>query len=144
MDSIPSGICDYCSKYFFENDIRLKQVSNECHEVFKLEFCNHDCLKSVEKNYPFVKHFQYKSLKITTTDDDEDNCKDDIVNTLITSFPSVIFDFSNEKPTIKKAYQILEYYVNLKRKINDIKEDKYFLEYADSINLFDMSKIKLI
>ena len=28
--NIPISICDYCSKYFYEGDYRLVQISNEC------------------------------------------------------------------------------------------------------------------
>ena len=47
MQSLPSGICDYCSNMFYENDFSLKQVSNDIHDLFKLDFCNINCLKSI-------------------------------------------------------------------------------------------------
>lgn len=54
------GLCDFCSKPFYENDFRLKQISNECANVFKLEFCGIDCLQEVEKDYMFVRSYEFQ------------------------------------------------------------------------------------
>lgn len=151
MQEMPSGICDSCSKSFFKNDSRLKQVSNECHDLFKLEFCNSTCLKNIEKDYPFIKDFEFKNIQITkeaknfggdSDSDSESEFQKDLFNTLVMNYQNVVFDFSNNIPNIKKSYQIYEYYYNLKK--NDVREitkkDKYFLKFADRYNLFNINK----
>ena len=157
MQNIPSGICDFCSQPFYYKDYRLKQVSNECHDLFKLEFCNSNCLKSIQIKYPFVESFKFKNIQIlqnmnreiyggnSDSDSESDNDeKDNIINTFITNFPSVVFDFSGEKPVKRGSCEMIKYYVDLKKKekeIIDINcEDKYFLEFADKYKLFNISK----
>lgn len=68
------GLCDFCSKPFYENDFRLKQISNECANVFKLEFCDIDCLQAVEKDFTFVRLFEFqKTNEYNYFNKDEDN-----------------------------------------------------------------------
>lgn len=70
----PMGLCDFCSKPFYENDFRLKQISNECAIVFRLEFCGIDCLQAVEKDYTFVRSYEFqKTNEYNYFNDDEDN-----------------------------------------------------------------------
>jgi hypothetical protein len=70
----PLGLCDFCSKPFYENDFRLKQISNECANVFKLEFCGIDCLQAVEKDYMFVRLYEFqKTNEYNCVNEDEYN-----------------------------------------------------------------------
>jgi hypothetical protein len=159
MQSLPSGICDYCSNMFYENDFSLKQVSNEIHDLFKLDFCNINCLKSIQNEYPFVEDFEFKNIQITKNMNKEICCdnsdsdseseseseKDIIISSLIRNCPSVVFDFSGETPVKRGPCEMIKYYYDLKNnKIRDLKEeDKYFLEFSDNNNLFNINKIKI-
>jgi hypothetical protein len=135
--NIPISICDYCSKYFYEGDYRLVQISNECIDLFKLEFCSIECLQEVEKNYHIVRLFEFeKHNKKTLVDMVKE---DDLMNILVINFVEFIIDIENRKPI--KSYEIIDNYFKLYNKNKDYltdKETKYinFIRENNIFNLF--------
>lgn len=130
----PFGACDFCSKLFFENDYRLKQISNECSNIFKFEFCDIICLQAVEKDYDFVRIFEFeKTNKYKNLDSNELN----IMKTLFTTFKSNVLDYSDENCIkYKRAYQLMKEYIDL-NELSTIPEDKReYLEYIKNNKIF--------
>lgn len=150
MGSNSYGVCNYCSKCFLKNDLILKQVSNESHKIFKLYFCDINCLQCVEKDYKFVNYFDFEIYKFNNANADEDaNEKKDynLMIDFINTYPTFVLYFNNNKLYPKKVYEILNDYCILKKskaKEKLTKEEKSFIEFIELNCLFDYYKIKLI
>ena len=151
--SLPCAICDYCSKLYYDGDFLLKQTSNECHNVFKLEFCNMECLQKVEKDFPFVRHFEFERKQILSNeseDNDEDNDydeKDIIINEFFRKYPSFILNQNGDNVGPKKSYEIIENFCKMmfsKNKEEMNEEEISLVEFSNKYSLFDYCKIKLI
>jgi len=145
----PMGLCDFCSKPFYENDFRLKQISNECANVFRLEFCGIDCLQAVEKDYTFVRSYEFqKTNEYNYFNEDEDNIigefmmkhrsfafiseDNEIKNLNKTPSPIPVYDNASQEPVYDNPSQETDY--DNPKKINkiDLDNDYICLDFEDT------------
>lgn len=125
----PLGLCDFCSKPFYENDFRLKQISNECANVFKLEFCGIDCLQAVEKDYMFVRLYEFqKTNEYNCVNEDEYN----IIGAFLMNHRSFAFVCDNPTPIYDNPTD------TNKNKI-DLDSDYICLDFEDNKSKFKSS-----
>ena len=134
MESMPVGICDCCSKYFYETDNILKQTSNEVCDVFKLQLCNQKCLEAIANNYSFVNNFEFSEINSS----EEEELDEFIFNMFITNFPNFAINFEQKKP--KKSLEIMKEYIDLKNKdkIKLNNDEQNYLEFVRVYNVFTL------
>ena len=135
-NSLPNGICDCCSKYFYEGDNRIVQTSNHCSDLFKLEFCSIDCLQKVEKDFEIVRILEFENQIEKIVEDDDEN--ENLMNILVTNFVEFVIDIENRRPI--KSYEIMNNYIKLyqKKQYELSEHEKNYLEFIRDNNIFNL------
>ena len=133
---LPLGLCDCCSKYFYEGDNRIVQTSNHCSDLFKLEFCSIDCLQKVEKDFEIVRILEFENQIEKIVEDDDEN--ENLMNILVTNFVEFVIDIENRRPI--KSYEIMNNYIKLyqKKQYELSKHEKNYLEFIRDNNIFNL------